>query len=496
MKKYPSIHGGATYVLPIMLSSDGAGIEGDVVATYRVGTETTSRNCTIEDVGTVPDPRAPATAEVYRYDCVIDAATTAALGPDAMVTLDIDVTINSRVYHVVGAVVQYYAYGGEVENTPQGAHVVLNVAPIVTIVTVLAGNGGGGEITTADITDMTDAGVALATAEDAAEQLSLIGAASQTALAQETNFRVFGDQVLTSNLDVERNQRIAADDVLTDALNGKASSSHTHLLATGATDVTITAANLNTLDDGVSTTLHYHDSDRARANHTGTQAWSTITGTPTTLSGYGITNALSATPTPVANQIAIFDAASSVAGNSALRFLSGSLHFSASSNNNFITGAVGGNGLTLSAGGSSELSLTARTATFGQWSGFAQTIKGPSAGGGNTNRAATPLNVQAGAGTGSGTAAGVSLWYSPPIASGATSQTLVKGAELDGLGAWVMYGAVRKGMRTVGTLPIAPTVGDEWLVTDALAPAYDAPVVAGGARLIAVRWNGANWNCC
>jgi len=29
----------------------------------------------------------------------------------------------------------------------------------------------------------------------------------------------------------------------------------------------------------------------ARANHTGTQAWSTITGTPTTLSGYGITDA-------------------------------------------------------------------------------------------------------------------------------------------------------------------------------------------------------------
>ena len=57
---------------------------------------------------------------------------------------------------------------------------------------------------------------------------------------------------------------------------GDAPTSHTHLLAAGATDVTITATNLNTLDDGVNTTLHFHDSDRSRANHTGTQTASTI----------------------------------------------------------------------------------------------------------------------------------------------------------------------------------------------------------------------------
>lgn len=50
---------------------------------------------------------------------------------------------------------------------------------------------------------------------------------------------------------------------------------HPHVL-TDVTDVTITSANLNTLDDGVDTTLHYHASDRARANHTGSQALSTI----------------------------------------------------------------------------------------------------------------------------------------------------------------------------------------------------------------------------
>jgi hypothetical protein len=51
---------------------------------------------------------------------------------------------------------------------------------------------------------------------------------------------------------------------------------HTHTLATGATDVTITAVNLNALDDGVDTALHFHTADRARANHTGTQLASTI----------------------------------------------------------------------------------------------------------------------------------------------------------------------------------------------------------------------------
>ncbi len=54
-----------------------------------------------------------------------------------------------------------------------------------------------------------------------------------------------------------------------------ANSSHGHTLA-NVTDVTMTAANLNTLDDGVNTTLHFHDSDRARANHTGTQTAATI----------------------------------------------------------------------------------------------------------------------------------------------------------------------------------------------------------------------------
>lgn len=59
------------------------------------------------------------------------------------------------------------------------------------------------------------------------------------------------------------------------ALNGKAAASHAHVLA-DISDVSITAANLNALDDAANTALHFHDSDRARANHTGTQTASTI----------------------------------------------------------------------------------------------------------------------------------------------------------------------------------------------------------------------------
>lgn len=59
------------------------------------------------------------------------------------------------------------------------------------------------------------------------------------------------------------------------ALDGKSNTGHTHTLA-NVSDVTITAANLNALDDGANTTLHFHNADRDRANHTGTQAASTI----------------------------------------------------------------------------------------------------------------------------------------------------------------------------------------------------------------------------
>jgi hypothetical protein len=38
----------------------------------------------------------------------------------------------------------------------------------------------------------------------------------------------------------------------------------------------MSVADLNSLDDGVNSALHFHDSDRSRANHTGTQLTSTL----------------------------------------------------------------------------------------------------------------------------------------------------------------------------------------------------------------------------
>lgn len=48
-------------------------------------------------------------------------------------------------------------------------------------------------------------------------------------------------------------------------------------IAVGDNDTRLTsAANMTDLTDGGDSTLHYHATDRARANHTGTQTLSTI----------------------------------------------------------------------------------------------------------------------------------------------------------------------------------------------------------------------------
>ena len=59
------------------------------------------------------------------------------------------------------------------------------------------------------------------------------------------------------------------------AFYDRAQHTGTQLLSTIG-DVSITAANLNILDDAANTTLHFHDADRARASHTGSQTASTI----------------------------------------------------------------------------------------------------------------------------------------------------------------------------------------------------------------------------
>lgn len=60
-----------------------------------------------------------------------------------------------------------------------------------------------------------------------------------------------------------------------DADRARSNHTGTQLLAT-ISDVSISVADLNTLDDAANTALHFHTADRARAVHTGTQTRSTI----------------------------------------------------------------------------------------------------------------------------------------------------------------------------------------------------------------------------
>lgn len=96
---------------------------------------------------------------------------------------------------------------------------------------------------------------------------------------------------LSNKADVTHPHIIADTTGLQTELDSLAPISHTHLLAAGATDVTITSANLNILDDGADTTLHFHNADRARAVHTGTQTASTISDFDTEVANNAAVNA-------------------------------------------------------------------------------------------------------------------------------------------------------------------------------------------------------------
>ena len=59
----------------------------------------------------------------------------------------------------------------------------------------------------------------------------------------------------------------------------------------------------------------------------------------------------------------------------------------------------------------------------------------------------------------------------------------------------IRKGAQATAVYTVATLPASPRIGDRRRVSDALTPAYNATVVGGGARLVDVKWDNANWIC-
>lgn len=188
------------------------------------------------------------------------------------------------------------------------------------------------------------------------------------------------------------------------ALDGKqaagsyAAASHTHTLA-NVTDVTITVANLNTLDDGANTTLHFHDSDRNRANHTGTQLASTISDFATAVAA---TAAVTANTAKVSNATHTGD----VTGSTALTIANDVVTNAKLAN--VATATIKGR-TTAGTGDPEDLTGTQATALLDTFTSGAKGLA-PASGGGTTNflRADGTWAAPAGGGGGSGDVVGPS----------------------------------------------------------------------------------------
>ena len=130
---------------------------------------------------------------------------------------------------------------------------------------------GAGQITagaaltkTGNTLDVAVDGASMEINADALRRAALTGAVTAAAGSNTTALGSFTKALLDG--------AVSDGDVM---YVGDAPTAHTHTLA-NISDVTMTVANLNSLDDGVDSTLHFHATDRARANHTGTQVSTTI----------------------------------------------------------------------------------------------------------------------------------------------------------------------------------------------------------------------------
>lgn len=345
---------------------------------------------------------------------------------------------------------------------------------------------------------VTASGRALAQAADASAQrtaLSLGTLAIQSGTFSGTSSGTnTGDQTSIFGLTGTKAQFDAA---VTDGniqFVGDAPTAHTHLLAAGATDVSISAANLNTLDDGVNTALHFHDADRARGNHTGTQALSTLSQSGATTS-----------QVPTWNGTAWAPATPSSGGGMAI----GANVAGAANNRLFQSGATGlleqetqwyFGDLTLPG---MPATKTLRTAL--PYGGFiAEAYNGS---GLFFGRIDSGVGLFVGEYNGSGPVIPVGCAlrfgyttsdYRPSdIAIYRNSATELKIADNTGTGLLnLSLQAIKLSVFTVATLP-SPSLGLNAKVSDALTPTYAAQVVGGGAVTVNVEWDvTANfWRC-
>lgn len=218
--------------------------------------------------GTLPPPDTPLVdlrtgymTEPWRVRA--EAEHTALFGPDGGVDVTADIPTGSY----VGAVSVPTTRGLTVAGTPApGYTVTLELAQDIrpTASPSFVGMTLSGNVSVSGLVDGRDVSV------DGAKLDTIETGATGDQTATEIRTLLLTVDGATSGIDAD----------LLDGQHGthylaRANHTGTQLLST-ISDVTITAANLNALDDGANTTLHFHSADRSRANHTGTQTASTI----------------------------------------------------------------------------------------------------------------------------------------------------------------------------------------------------------------------------
>jgi len=262
-----------------------------------------------------------------------------------------------------------------------------------------------------------------------------------------------------------------------------------HAAATTSTAGFLSASDKTKLD-GVAAGATANSTDAyllARANHTGTQAWSTLTGTPTTLSGYGITDAdpSGAATTAVSTHVGLSDPHTQYALESTIGAAGGIVPLNASTkiDNTYMPASGVGSGTVTSVSGSAPISVAngtttpsisiseATTSVAGTMSASDKSkLNGISAGASVSSVSGTaPISVANGTST-----PAISISAATTSAAGSMSSAdktkldgIASGATANSTDAYLLSRANHTGTQAWSTITNTPTTRDGYGITDA-----------------------------